>query len=188
MQEKAMGFVLLGVENLAISLLLVATVVACAGRWRRRWLRVFISSGVVLALLVGYGGLTAMVNVVESRKRWGTHWAFCLLALTAGYTLGAVIIVLVARRRKADGESTPRATNWPRGKLATALFAAIVLQAATIWYLDRAAYRRALGLEAEAVGDEWDKAHRIVQNIENKTAYWIHAVLHKIEGDRDNST
>ncbi len=38
-----------------------------------------------------------------------------------------------------------------------------------------------------AVAGEWDQAHKIVQNIENKTAYWIHAVLHKIEGDRDNS-
>ena len=38
-----------------------------------------------------------------------------------------------------------------------------------------------------ALGDEWDQAHKIVQNIENKTAYWIHAVLHKIEGDRGNS-
>jgi hypothetical protein len=38
-----------------------------------------------------------------------------------------------------------------------------------------------------ALADQWDQAHKIVQNIENKTAYWIHAVLHKIEGDRDNS-
>ena len=34
---------------------------------------------------------------------------------------------------------------------------------------------------------DWDQAHKIVQNIENETAYWIHAVLHKIEGDRSNS-
>jgi hypothetical protein len=35
--------------------------------------------------------------------------------------------------------------------------------------------------------DDWDKAHKIVQNIEDTTAYWIHAVLHKIEGDQGNS-
>jgi hypothetical protein len=34
---------------------------------------------------------------------------------------------------------------------------------------------------------EWDQAHKIVQNIETKTAYGIHAVLHKIEGDQSNS-
>ena len=38
-----------------------------------------------------------------------------------------------------------------------------------------------------ALADKWDQAHKIVQKIENETAYWIHAVLHKIEGDRDNS-
>jgi hypothetical protein len=38
-----------------------------------------------------------------------------------------------------------------------------------------------------ALADEWNQAHKIVQNIDNKMAHWIHAVLHKIEGDRDNS-
>ena len=38
-----------------------------------------------------------------------------------------------------------------------------------------------------ALDDQWDQAHKIVQNIEDRTAYWIHAVLHKIEGDRGNS-
>jgi hypothetical protein len=35
---------------------------------------------------------------------------------------------------------------------------------------------------------QWDAAHRIVQKYENDaTAAWIHAVLHKIESDLDNS-
>ena len=39
-----------------------------------------------------------------------------------------------------------------------------------------------------ALGDKWDEAHRIVQQYEtDRTAAWIHAVLHKIEGDLDNS-
>ncbi len=39
-----------------------------------------------------------------------------------------------------------------------------------------------------ALGDQWDAAHRIVQQYEaDATAAWIHAVLHKIEGDSDNS-
>ena len=39
---------------------------------------------------------------------------------------------------------------------------------------------------ADALAGKWDSAHRTVQKIENETAYWIHAVLHKIEGDEDN--
>ena len=39
-----------------------------------------------------------------------------------------------------------------------------------------------------ALGGQWDAAHRIVQQYDSDhTAAWIHAVLHKIEGDLDNS-
>ena len=39
-----------------------------------------------------------------------------------------------------------------------------------------------------ALNDEWDAAHRVVQQYEtDATASWIHAVLHKIEGDLQNS-
>ena len=39
-----------------------------------------------------------------------------------------------------------------------------------------------------ALAGEWDAPHRIVQGYESDaTAAWIHAVLHKIEGDLDNS-
>lgn len=39
-----------------------------------------------------------------------------------------------------------------------------------------------------ALAGEWDAAHRIVQKFEgDATASWIHAALHKIEGDMGNS-
>lgn len=39
-----------------------------------------------------------------------------------------------------------------------------------------------------ALADQWDAAHRLVQSFESDaTAAWIHAVLHKIEGDAGNS-
>ena len=39
-----------------------------------------------------------------------------------------------------------------------------------------------------ALADQWDAAHRLVQqHDDDRTASWIHAVLHKIEGDADNS-
>ena len=39
-----------------------------------------------------------------------------------------------------------------------------------------------------ALAGQWDAAHGIVQQYEtDTTAAWIHAVLHKIEGDLDNS-
>jgi len=45
--------------------------------------------------------------------------------------------------------------------------------------------RRAVDLALEW---KWDAAHRLVQQYEeDATASWIHAVLHKIEGDAGNS-
>lgn len=39
-----------------------------------------------------------------------------------------------------------------------------------------------------ALADQWDAAHNLVQQYEdNATAAWIHAVLHKIEGDLSNA-
>ena len=39
-----------------------------------------------------------------------------------------------------------------------------------------------------ALSGEWNAAHQIVQRFEtDTTAAWIHAVLHKIEGDQENS-
>lgn len=41
---------------------------------------------------------------------------------------------------------------------------------------------------ALAEAGQWNAAHEIVQQYETEaTAAWIHAVLHKIEGDPDNS-
>lgn len=38
-----------------------------------------------------------------------------------------------------------------------------------------------------ALAGEWDRAHVIVQARSDELSCWIHAVLHKIEGDASNS-
>jgi hypothetical protein len=38
-----------------------------------------------------------------------------------------------------------------------------------------------------ALANDWDKAHEIVQVMNDPWACWIHAILHKIEGDVSNS-
>jgi hypothetical protein len=35
--------------------------------------------------------------------------------------------------------------------------------------------------------DVWDKAHDIVMSEEGADCAWIHAYLHRVEGDRDNA-
>ena len=41
-------------------------------------------------------------------------------------------------------------------------------------------------LQIERAGD-WDKAHEIVQEINTPEAAWIHAYLHRVEGDLGNA-
>ena len=41
-------------------------------------------------------------------------------------------------------------------------------------------------LEQDRSGD-WDGAHHIVQSIEHPNAYWVHAYLHRKEGDYSNA-
>ena len=38
-----------------------------------------------------------------------------------------------------------------------------------------------------AVKDNWDRAHKIVQDMNSETASWIHAYLHRVEGDLSNA-
>jgi len=38
----------------------------------------------------------------------------------------------------------------------------------------------------DAKGD-WNRSHDIIQNIEDKTAAWVHAYLHRKEGDNWNA-
>ena len=35
--------------------------------------------------------------------------------------------------------------------------------------------------------NDWDKAHETIQDVEDKTAAWIHAYLHRKEGDVFNA-
>ncbi len=34
---------------------------------------------------------------------------------------------------------------------------------------------------------DWEAAHRIVQNLSSPAAHWAHAIVHMMEGDRDNA-
>jgi len=45
-------------------------------------------------------------------------------------------------------------------------------------------YPKALWYDAKV---DWEKAHTIIQDIEDKTAAWIHAYLHRKEGDIPNA-
>ena len=41
-------------------------------------------------------------------------------------------------------------------------------------------------LDADAAGN-WDEAHRLVQNVATPEAAWVHAYLHRVQGDLGNA-
>ena len=49
---------------------------------------------------------------------------------------------------------------------------------------DLSVYLQALWFDAKS---DWDKAHHTIQDIPDKTASWIHAYLHRKEGDISNA-
>jgi hypothetical protein len=38
-----------------------------------------------------------------------------------------------------------------------------------------------------AAKGDWDKAHHLVQDEKDRDAAWVHAYLHRLEGDRSNA-
>ncbi len=49
---------------------------------------------------------------------------------------------------------------------------------------DLSIYLKALWYDAQ---ENWDKAHILIQDLNDKNAAWIHAYLHRKEGDTSNA-
>jgi len=66
-----MGYVLLWIESLAVSLLFVALVLACVGRLHRRWLRHALWAAVMMVLLVVYGAMvvSTLLALMDARRQ-----------------------------------------------------------------------------------------------------------------------
>jgi hypothetical protein len=50
--------------------------------------------------------------------------------------------------------------------------------------MNKTIYLKALDLEKEG---NWDQAHRLIQSYYTMEACWIHAYLHRVEGDLANA-
>src|SRR5260221_12517 len=97
-----MGYALLMIESLAWSLLLVATVLACAGRLRRGGLRLALALPAPLVLLLVHVALTAVAGQFEFAHRIG-GWFLPMLVLTICVLAGTVWLMFRGLRR-ADVE------------------------------------------------------------------------------------
>lgn len=141
-----MGYALLWIEGLAVALLLVATLLACAGRLERRWLRLGAFLVVTLGLALVFTALTVVAGWLQF-SGMSDRWFVSTLLLTAAFVAGAVWLGFSGLRR---GNGRPAAAAWPRGKLALALGVAAALHAMTYWNLDLAVRQQLAALKIEA--------------------------------------
>ena len=113
-----MGYVLLWIESLAVSLLLVAMVLACAARWSNRWLRAALWMAAALVPLIVYAAVTAGMGYLKFEYSMAIAWFYPLVALTAAYIVGVIFLRLYGLSIAGAGGLAPRAAEWSRGKLA----------------------------------------------------------------------
>jgi len=142
-----MGFALLWIETLVASLLVVATVTACAGRLRRGWRQLAMALPVPLVLVLGHLALTGLV--IYYQYRFPINACFYPIAALAVAILAGTVWLLVRGLRRDNAGGTVAAA-WPRGKLAIALVAALTLCCMTYWNLDLAARQQYAALRVEA--------------------------------------
>lgn len=145
-----MGYFLLWLENLSLSLLFVATLLACIGRVRSERARLVLGVIVIVVPLLIYLGLISPAAAMELGPQ-GTKLGLFVpfLTLTICYLVGAVVLRWRAFRLTDDNPPIP-AAHWPRGKLAIALATVFVLHVLTLINMDASAQQRMAGIRAEA--------------------------------------
>jgi hypothetical protein len=148
-----MGYVLLWIENLTVSLLFVALVLACAGRVRRRWLRLAIWAPALFSLMLGYAYLTIYVVILHIQSSFRApleNWLLPLLVLTLSFILGALWLRVCGFRKCDEDAISTVAGTWPRGKLLVAFGVAVALHLMTFWNMDLAVRQQLETLRGEA--------------------------------------
>jgi hypothetical protein len=144
------GYVLLWIENLAVSLLLIAAIIACVARIRRRWLR--LASWIPFAFFVflAYLALTILTGYLKFVLLPDSVWFYSALALMISYVVGVICLRIVGLNPKTDEPEIIPAATWPRGKLALAFGVAVALHLMTLWNMDLEAREQLASLRAEA--------------------------------------
>jgi hypothetical protein len=144
-----MGFLLLWVESLAVSLLFMAWVFACVGRWRRRWLRGLVWMVVALTLLLPYSLAALCTGAMKFGGCPDFPWFYYSLGLAISFFVGTFVLRVVSLRRLPETELSTVAAGWPRAKLLVVWCAVVALHVATIQNLDNAACRQIEAIRVE---------------------------------------
>jgi hypothetical protein len=144
-----MGYLLLWLESLTCSMLFISVAVACIARLNGRWRRLAAATLAILLPFAYYTALTTLDAILEIHYRVQAGWFWPAVVLTLGYFAGAILLTTRGLTRAASDDRTV-AADWPRGKLALALAAAVMLHAMTFSNLDANAKQSLATIRAEA--------------------------------------
>jgi hypothetical protein len=176
-----MGYLLLAIEIVAVSLLFVALAVALVSR-RGRWVRLVGTAAAVALMLAVYALAMLFDYAVEFAAGIVKTGLFGpLVAMTLLFLAGAAIIVRLGLRAEPalDDEPrpgpTPAARAWPPGRLAVALGVAFALGLMTLANLDQAARESLASLRSEAYALAMSVAPARVPDHENASIYYQQA-------------
>src|SRR3989304_4659649 len=111
-----MVYVLLWIENLAVSLLLMATVFALVGRFRWRWMGFIIWIPLSLFIFLGYLFLSILTSIPRCPFFRNSMWFYSALALMMCFLVGLIWLCIAGVKRKKNNPIVP-AANWPLFKL-----------------------------------------------------------------------
>ena len=143
-----MGYFILWIENLAVSLLLVALLAACVVRLRAKWTRRLLASLAFLLPLLGFLFVTMVDAAIERNHRLGWFWP--LAALTLAYAAGGLAICWRALRR-AEPAGPAAGASWSRSRLAVALAAVVALAGMTFMNIDASVKQNLAQVRTETV-------------------------------------
>ena len=148
-----MACVLLWIENLAVSLLLIATIFALVGRFRWRWLGFIVGLVIwvplVIFIFIWYLGITLFTLFVKLKVACDSVLFYYAFALTIGYLVGLICLCIAGVKRKKNDPVMP-AAKWPLRKMSLAFVIVLGLHLTTIWFFDFQARRKLASLGAEA--------------------------------------
>jgi hypothetical protein len=149
-----MGYCLLWIETLAVSLLFVAWLTACVARWRSKWLR-----GLVWMLPTGLLFLMYLVPITvigvsiyyKPSPTVGLRLPglYPLTALTLCFLVGIIVLRRKGFRRIEGEMPAMAASSWPRAKIFAGWLVAVALQSMTFWNLDLEACQKLAVIQTE---------------------------------------
>lgn len=129
--------IVLGVESLAVALLLVAVFVAASSSAHR-----LVRVGVLLLIVVigllytGWILLISYTWFADWAGKSGVRWLLAASCLAVPYVLGVVLLLQGWRLRKGEKPLLPRAAAWSRVGLLTLFLAALMLELLTLMMFD----------------------------------------------------